>query len=316
MYQQETTTVFLFGFFLNACKGADLVLIPFSSINVTTNATSFVQNMPIYKVNDGVVNDLSIERSFSNCTCCAALSRPSWVQLTLDNIYLVERVLIYGTGYFVHPDNNFNISVSMGLTEESLQEEQFTSKNMTFAEKTLNPPREIQFVRVTVYRVAGVDDDFMGLCEIMIYRQADCQLGSYDVHCSKRCHCLVGPCDSVTGACEDGGCEDGWKGIASAVCEKSYYVLFAATLAVSLVLGVVLAAVIIFLVVYIRRRHHQSTGRISADTESSPQNDYEDLSTNRNHSNYDCLQMPTFEKPGRTENIARSKAASTNRLGQ
>ncbi|XP_052282677.1 uncharacterized protein LOC127879717 isoform X1 [Dreissena polymorpha] len=274
MYQQETTTVFLFGFFLNACKGADLVLIPFSSINVTTNATSFVQNMPIYKVNDGVVNDLSIERSFSNCTCCAALSRPSWVQLTLDNIYLVERVLIYGTGYFVHPDNNFNISVSMGLTEESLQEEQFTSKNMTFAEKTLNPPREIQFVRVTVYRVAGVDDDFMGLCEIMIYRQA------------------------------------------AAVCEKSYYVLFAATLAVSLVLGVVLAAVIIFLVVYIRRRHHQSTGRISADTESSPQNDYEDLSTNRNHSNYDCLQMPTFEKPGRTENIARSKAASTNRLGQ
>ncbi|XP_052282678.1 uncharacterized protein LOC127879717 isoform X2 [Dreissena polymorpha] len=196
MYQQETTTVFLFGFFLNACKGA------------------------------------------------------------------------------VHPDNNFNISVSMGLTEESLQEEQFTSKNMTFAEKTLNPPREIQFVRVTVYRVAGVDDDFMGLCEIMIYRQA------------------------------------------AAVCEKSYYVLFAATLAVSLVLGVVLAAVIIFLVVYIRRRHHQSTGRISADTESSPQNDYEDLSTNRNHSNYDCLQMPTFEKPGRTENIARSKAASTNRLGQ
>ncbi|XP_052218302.1 tolloid-like protein 2 [Dreissena polymorpha] len=41
-----------------------------------------------------------------------------------------------------------------------------------------------------------------------------CQLGSYSVNCSKHCHCRVGPCDSVTVACGNGGCKDGWKGIA------------------------------------------------------------------------------------------------------
>ncbi|XP_052259358.1 deleted in malignant brain tumors 1 protein-like, partial [Dreissena polymorpha] len=42
----------------------------------------------------------------------------------------------------------------------------------------------------------------------------DCPLGSYSVNCSKQCHCRVGLCDSVTGACGNGGCKDGWKGIA------------------------------------------------------------------------------------------------------
>ncbi|KAH3856502.1 hypothetical protein DPMN_099092 [Dreissena polymorpha] len=42
----------------------------------------------------------------------------------------------------------------------------------------------------------------------------DCPLGSYSVNCSQQCRCHVGPCDSVTGVCENGVCEDGWKGIA------------------------------------------------------------------------------------------------------
>ncbi|XP_052259361.1 deleted in malignant brain tumors 1 protein-like isoform X2 [Dreissena polymorpha] len=42
----------------------------------------------------------------------------------------------------------------------------------------------------------------------------DCPLGSYSVNCSQQCRCLVGSCDSVTGACGNGVCEDGWKGIA------------------------------------------------------------------------------------------------------
>ncbi|XP_052271847.1 deleted in malignant brain tumors 1 protein-like [Dreissena polymorpha] len=42
----------------------------------------------------------------------------------------------------------------------------------------------------------------------------DCPLGSYSENCSQQCRCLVGPCDSVTGACGNGVCEDGWKGIA------------------------------------------------------------------------------------------------------
>ncbi|XP_052276536.1 cell death abnormality protein 1-like isoform X3 [Dreissena polymorpha] len=49
---------------------------------------------------------------------------------------------------------------------------------------------------------------------INLYRHWDCPLGSYSANCSKQCHCLEGPCDVVTGACGNGGCKDGWKGIA------------------------------------------------------------------------------------------------------
>ncbi|XP_052232745.1 multiple epidermal growth factor-like domains protein 10 isoform X3 [Dreissena polymorpha] len=49
---------------------------------------------------------------------------------------------------------------------------------------------------------------------INVYRHWDCPLGSYSANCSKHCHCLEDPCDVVSGACENGGCKDGWRGIA------------------------------------------------------------------------------------------------------
>ncbi|KAH3802113.1 hypothetical protein DPMN_155782 [Dreissena polymorpha] len=45
------------------------------------------------KVNDGIVNN----RGWADdCRCCAALERPSLVQLTLDKTYLVEKILVLG----------------------------------------------------------------------------------------------------------------------------------------------------------------------------------------------------------------------------
>ncbi|KAH3831668.1 hypothetical protein DPMN_104938 [Dreissena polymorpha] len=183
--------------------------------------------------------------------------------------------------------------------------------------------------------------------------QYDCAHGSYSVNCSKQCHCLVGPCDKVTGACENEVCEDGWKGKAcnetkettaakpsttdtisiptttttiptrntasgtsptthvsiftterqhshSEDSEKTHNPLFAATVTLSSVLGVVLVAVIICIVVFIRRRHRQSTGGTTANTESSPQQHYDDLLTSRDPGNYDYLQMPTCGQQGCT----------------
>ncbi|KAH3817670.1 hypothetical protein DPMN_119225 [Dreissena polymorpha] len=46
----------------------------------------------------------------------------------------------------------------------------------------------------------------------------DCPHVINSVNCSNQCHCLVGPCDSVTGACGNGGCKDGWDGTA---CNKT-----------------------------------------------------------------------------------------------
>ncbi|XP_052228557.1 receptor-type tyrosine-protein phosphatase T-like isoform X3 [Dreissena polymorpha] len=104
------------------------------------------------------------------------------------------------------------MTVAMGLMPEFLQDEQFTIKNVTVAEKWLNPPREIQFVRVMGSKSGS--EPHMVICEIVIFRQTDCPLGSYSVNCSKQCHCRMGSCDSVTGACSNGICADGWKGMA------------------------------------------------------------------------------------------------------
>ncbi|XP_052282429.1 uncharacterized protein LOC127879549 isoform X2 [Dreissena polymorpha] len=179
------------------------IRIAISSINVTTNAHIYnTDTTNADKVNDGV-NGKSLDPW--NCKCCAVLTLSSWLQLTLDKIYLVERVLVYANDISGSVDN---ITLSIGLREESLHDEHFTWKSKTTAEKLLHPPREIQFVRFTWSDYSQI------LCEIMIYRQADCPIGKYSVNCAKQCHCLVGPCDSVTGACGKELCEDEWKGTA------------------------------------------------------------------------------------------------------
>ena len=57
----------------------------------------------------------------------------------------------------------------MGLMTESLQDEQFTIKNDTVAEKWLHPPREIQSVRIMGSKSGS--EPYMTICEIVIFRQ-------------------------------------------------------------------------------------------------------------------------------------------------
>ncbi|KAH3781999.1 hypothetical protein DPMN_159910 [Dreissena polymorpha] len=49
--------------------------------------------MTAKNVNDGIVNN---QGKADACGCCAALERPSWVQLKLNKTYLVEKILVYG----------------------------------------------------------------------------------------------------------------------------------------------------------------------------------------------------------------------------
>lgn len=71
---------------------SDLIKIPSSNITVTSNGTSY-SNWSADKVIDGVINNQGVVET---CNCCTALLRPSWVQLTLDKIYLVEQILVIG----------------------------------------------------------------------------------------------------------------------------------------------------------------------------------------------------------------------------
>ncbi|KAH3785687.1 hypothetical protein DPMN_163781 [Dreissena polymorpha] len=201
MSAQETIALFILGCLLRSWTNAVSIQVPISAINVTTNGSQWY-DWTADKVNQG-----DLRHRADECLCCTALHRPSWVQMGLNKPYIVERVLVLGRtdqrGQFD------NINMSMGLWTESLQDEQFTFKNGTIAEMRLTPPREIQFVRV----MGNGNSHFLVICEILLYRQADCPLGRYSVNCSKQCHYRMGSCDSVTGACVNGICEDGWIGM-------------------------------------------------------------------------------------------------------
>ncbi|XP_052276020.1 multiple epidermal growth factor-like domains protein 10 [Dreissena polymorpha] len=86
---------------------------------------------------------------------------------------------------------------------------------------------------------------FQQCCDGIVYMQSNtsvqcvngtteqnCPHGSFSVNCSQPCHCLEGTCDKVTGACENGTCEEGWKGtacnetIAKAMIDSTTFILF------------------------------------------------------------------------------------------
>ncbi|XP_052224304.1 uncharacterized protein LOC127839952 [Dreissena polymorpha] len=186
------------------------IQIPNSHIAVTSKGVPYTGpywNLTADKVIDGIGNDQGYA---VNCGCCAALERPAWVQLTLDKTYLVEKILVLGRtdGAFVQFDN---ITLLLGRQDRSLQNEKFTFKNQLFAETVLAPPREVYAVGVSG---SVSSTTYMTICEIRIYRQADCVHGTYSANCSKECHCLSGSCESVTGICMNAVCQDGWRGFA------------------------------------------------------------------------------------------------------
>ncbi|XP_052282126.1 multiple epidermal growth factor-like domains protein 11 isoform X2 [Dreissena polymorpha] len=181
-----------------------------SSISVTSKSNPWV-DMVADKVNDGRVGGAD------SCKCCAALERPAWVQLTLDKTYLVEKIIILGRPD-IYRQQFDNITLLLGGQDQSLDGVAFTSVNATVKTTILTPPREVYTVRVSGGELTTNTIRHMTICEVMIYRQADCLPGKYGANCSKECHCLAGPCESVTGTCKSAVCKDGWRGPA---CNKT-----------------------------------------------------------------------------------------------
>ncbi|XP_052243791.1 uncharacterized protein LOC127853363 isoform X3 [Dreissena polymorpha] len=186
-------------------------------ISVTSNGIPYSQ-WTADKVNDGIVNNRG---RADDCGCCAALKRPASVQLTLDKTYIVEKIIVLGRADT--DAKQFNITLSLGRQNKPLQDEAFSFKSWSIAMTELAPPRELDAVRVSGGTGQNIDT-YMTICEIMIYRQADCLPGKYSVNCSKECHCLTGPCESVTGKCMPALCKDGWKGPAcNETCKTGFY---------------------------------------------------------------------------------------------
>ncbi|XP_052224315.1 receptor-type tyrosine-protein phosphatase F-like [Dreissena polymorpha] len=199
-------TLFIVGYLLEVSTAADPIQILNSSITVNSSGLPWL-DMTADKVNDGIENNRG---KADNCGCCAALQRPAWVQLTLDKTYLVEKIVVLG-----RQDANIyqlnNITLLLGRQNQSLHNEAFTLYNWSFAMTILAPPQEVNVVRVAS---ALSSNPHMTICEIRIYRQADCLPGKYSANCSRECHCLSGPCESVTGTCMTAVCQDGWRGLA------------------------------------------------------------------------------------------------------
>ncbi|KAH3781978.1 hypothetical protein DPMN_159889 [Dreissena polymorpha] len=207
MSTKEWLVLIILGFLVEVSTTADPIQILNSSIAVASEGDPW-QDMTSDNVNDGIVD---YRRTVEKCGCCAALRRPSWVQLTLDKTYLVEKIQIFGRKYDTSFQQFHDIKLSLGRQDQTLKNEAFTTKNQSFAMTILTPPREVDTVRVSD---VTQQFDYMTICEIMIYRQADCTPGKYSANCSKECHCLSGPCESVTGNCVTATCKDGWRGLA------------------------------------------------------------------------------------------------------
>ncbi|XP_052223699.1 uncharacterized protein LOC127839366 isoform X2 [Dreissena polymorpha] len=209
MSKQGKFTLCIVGFLLEVSAAADPIQILNSSIAVTSDRDPY---WPADRVNDGILN---IQFTPICCRGCAALQRPSWVQLTLDKTYLVEKILVLGR-IDIHFNQFDNITLLLGRQDQSLQNEAFTSNNRSYAMTLLAPPREVYRVRVSGEVLSNImtTNTHMTICEIMIYRQADCLPGKYSANCSRECHCLSGPCESVTGTCMSAVCQDGWRGLA------------------------------------------------------------------------------------------------------
>ncbi|KAH3802168.1 hypothetical protein DPMN_155839 [Dreissena polymorpha] len=209
MSKQGKLTLCIVGFLLEVSAAADPIQILNTSIAVTSDGDPY---WPADRVNDGILNIQFIPIC---CRGCAALQRPSWVQLTLDKTYLVEKILVLGR-IDIHFSQFDNITLLLGKQDQSLQNEAFTSNNRSFAMTLLAPPREVYRVRVSGEVLSNImtTNTHLTICEIMIYRQADCLPGKYSANCSRECHCLSGPCESVTGTCMSAVCQDGWRGLA------------------------------------------------------------------------------------------------------
>ncbi|XP_052276549.1 uncharacterized protein LOC127875863 isoform X14 [Dreissena polymorpha] len=104
---------------------------------------------------------------------------------------------------------------------------------------------------------------------INLYRHWDCPLGSYSANCSKQCHCLEGPCDVVTGACGNGGCKDGWKGIACNETKEDTIIWISST--VSLCLVVVVTIVCVYIRKQKRRRAPNDVQLNQLQSSNNPQ---------------------------------------------
>ncbi|KAH3881016.1 hypothetical protein DPMN_004939 [Dreissena polymorpha] len=137
-----------------------------------------------------------------------------------------------------------------------------------------------------------------------------CKPGFYGQRCSRECHCDT--CHHVNGSCVMSlQCHDGYR-MENGFCTNKVSIspterpechcdrYYNALLAVSSVLGVVVAAEIVVIVVYSIRKHRQSAGGTRSIRESSSHT-YDDLaqrSTNPGH--YDCLQMSNIDQEGRS----------------
>ncbi|XP_052224313.1 uncharacterized protein LOC127839961 [Dreissena polymorpha] len=165
MSKQGMLTLLIIGYLLEV--RTDPIQIRNSQIAVTSDGDQF---WPAAWVNDGIENN---NGSADNCGCCAALKRPSWLQLTLDKTYLVEKILVLG-----RTDKNFeqfdNITLSLGRQDQSLRNEALIWTNLSFPMTILSPPREVDFVRVSGGKAPNkmTKVEHWTICEIMIYRQA------------------------------------------------------------------------------------------------------------------------------------------------
>ncbi|XP_052250990.1 deleted in malignant brain tumors 1 protein-like isoform X6 [Dreissena polymorpha] len=224
MYTLQTTTLFLFGFFLHSCKGAEcggVLTDPFGVItspNFPSYYSSKTQCTWVIKAPEGSrinvnVTDFEMEH---NPKC-------SFDYLELFNGPNASSPPI-GKYCGTAPPKGFESqSNSVGIVFITDHSKSAMGFRMTYT-FTQDCPHERNSVNCSnqCHCLVGLCDGVTGACGNGVCKDGwkgtacneTCPQGSYSINCSNHCHCRVGPCDGVTGACGNGGCKDGWTGIA------------------------------------------------------------------------------------------------------
>ncbi|KAH3698680.1 hypothetical protein DPMN_086226 [Dreissena polymorpha] len=215
MFTQERRALFVFGLILHACKCTGEIKVSLQGATLSTDGSVW-DDWVLNRTIDGRTGNAE------ECKCCTAIKRPTWLQLNLPQTYFVKRVVLQGRTNVVNIGRLYqfrNITMFGGNADNHMVELWVTTSSDTIRTYEISPPHAMQAIRV----VGQQGPDYMTICEIEVYRQEDCIIGTYGPNCEQRCHCMNGPCDTLTGTCGT-GCQSGWRGAAcNTTCDNGWY---------------------------------------------------------------------------------------------
>ncbi|XP_060552444.1 cell death abnormality protein 1-like [Ruditapes philippinarum] len=182
-----------------------------------TSQTGLFSNNPDYgssKAIDGL-NNYNIDA----CKCCSvtADANPpiSWWHIDLKRKYIAYGLEIFGREK-INEGNNNQIQNAKIYASNSSMEDSIDTGYLLFDVPTIDVTthfiKHLQRPVIGQYFIVRINNTLLALCEIIVYGKGNCNVGSFGLSCTSKCHCEDKmSCHPWTGYCQTPGCMPGWK---------------------------------------------------------------------------------------------------------